>query len=112
MTAALYPGEGQEDEKVCRGQTFVEPERHSTVRRLHTAMCLLASRLCPRKENQLKQKKKDEEAREKAVRRVYVIFQVSNSPPILTTIWTTLGHRLHLRCSCSTIQPWYRRTEC
>ena len=33
-----------------------------------------------RKENQLQQKKKDEEAEEKAVRRVYVVPQASNMP--------------------------------
>jgi len=47
--------------------------------------------ICPRKENQLKQKKKDEEAKDMAVRRVCVLFHAirSNLTSDRTNVWTT-----------------------
>ena len=68
----LSPGKSQEDSKICCRQTIVASEGHSIVRYPYAVICSLASCPCPRKENQLKQKKKDEEAREQTVRRVYV----------------------------------------
>ena len=70
----LFPGKVQENQEVCCRQTIIASEGHPIVRSLYAATCLPVSRLCSRKENQLKLKKKDEEAAEQAVRRVYVTF--------------------------------------
>lgn len=80
MVLNLILGKVQENSEICCRQTTVTSERYSIVgSSCANPSCLLASHLCTRKENQVKQKKA-EEAKEKAVRRVYVIFQLSRSP--------------------------------
>ena len=64
-------GKGEENPQICSSQTSSEPKWHPAVRRI--ALLLISAVLQHnRKENQVKQQKKEAEIREKSARRVYV----------------------------------------
>ncbi|TFY65444.1 hypothetical protein EVJ58_g1967 [Rhodofomes roseus] len=62
--------QGQEDKEVCGGKAVAEPERYQAVGLLYPVPLVCADTRPCRKENQLKQKKKEEVEKEKAVRRI------------------------------------------
>ena len=72
-----FVGQSQENTQVRNRQADVESKWHSAVSKIAIYVRTDDSETFIRKENQLKQKKKEEEAKEKAVRRVSVPTQVS-----------------------------------